>query len=194
MEVIEPDVTGLAAIVLSDADGNTVTVLKRGENHVVTTEVQGTPTTLINGEAVLWSIAGNASTRTRIFQTGILQVSPEETGTQITVTATSATDENLTATATYNVTGDRVVQWPNPEVIPDADNDGLGEVTPKPLTVDADKNVTIPTITGVQYKKAGTNVKNGSVHKLTAPTVFTAEARPGYELAPGAPASWTLAP
>ncbi len=194
VEVIEPDVTGLAAIVLSDADGNTVTKLKRGENHVVTTEVQGTPTTLIQGESVLWSISGNGSTRTRIFQTGILQVSPEEPATQITVKATSATDENLTATATYNVTGDRVVQWPNPEVIPDDDNDGLGEVTPEPLTVDADKNVTIPTVKGVQYKKAGTNVNNGTVHKLTGETVFTAEARPGYELAPGAPASWTLKP
>ena len=194
IEVEEVDVTGLAAIVLTDADGNAITKLTRGENAIVTAAVQGAPDTLLGGEAVLWSMSGMEVSRTRIYQTGIVHVSPEETAQSVTVTATSATDPQITVSATFPIVGERVVQWPSPEFLPDADDDGLAEVTPEALVMDADKNVTIPNVTGVQYKKAGVNVNNGTVHKITASTVFTAVARTGFELAPGAVASWTFAP
>ena len=75
---------------------------------------------------------------------------------------------------------------------PDADADGTPEVVPAELTKDADDNVTIPNVTGVQYKKEGVNVNNGSVHNITVETDFTAVARAGFELAPGAPVAWTF--
>lgn len=194
VEIVEPTLTGLAAPVLTDADGNAITVLTRGENAIVTTEVQGTPANLLTGEAVIWTLTGNTDSRTRIYQTGIIHVSSEEVATALTVTAMSATDPSATVSATYNVVGERVQQWPAPEVIPDSDADGLLEVTPEGLALDADDKVTIPTVTGVQYKKAGVNVNNGTVHTVTESTVFTAVARAGYELAAGAVASWTLTP
>lgn len=194
VEVVEADPTALAALVLTDADGVAATTLGRGSNFIVTSEVSGTPAELMPFEAVIWSLEGAQNSRTRIYQTGIIHVSSEETATSIVVRATSTTDPNLTVTATYNVTGDTVIQWPNPEYLPDADTDGLREVTPEALTVNDNDDVIIPTVTGVQYKRAGTNVLNGSTQHITASTVFTAEARAGFELATGATASWTLAP
>lgn len=188
------DVTALASIVITDEDGDAVSQLHRGRNHMVTTEVSATPAASAPYEAVIWSISGNKSTKTRVSQTGILKVSAEDEATTITVTAVSATEPGTSVSATYNVAGDLVIQWPNGQIIPDSDNDALNEVTPATLTVDADDKVTIPNVRGVQYKKAGVDVANGSVHTLTGSTVFTAVARAGFELATGATASWTLAP
>lgn len=70
--------------------------------------------------------------------------------------------------------------------------DGLFEVVPAEVTIDVDDNVTVPSVTGVQYKKDGVNVTNGSVHAITVTTVFTAEARANYEIKSGSTTSWTF--
>jgi hypothetical protein len=185
-------VTGVSALTLTDEDGDTVTVLTRGRNHIAS----ALATTAGVNDAVSYSITGNLSTKTRIGQTGTLYVDEEERATTIVVrwTAVDAENEAYTNTSTFNVVGGKFTQWPNPGYNPDADTDGLLEVTPKALTVDDNDDVTIPSVEGVQYNRAGVDVPNGSVQHITASTVFIAAAKAGYELKSGATASWTLAP
>lgn len=197
--VIELDVTpvtGVSSLVLTDEDGDVVTALTRGRNHIVEASAVTTPTGGVN-DGVRYSITGNNNTKTRISQTGVLYVDEEETATTIVV-RWSATDTDApdayTNTSTFNVIGGKFTQWPNPGYNPDADNDGLVEATPKTLTVDSNDDVKIPNVEGIQYKRAGTDVPNGSKQHITASTVFTAVAKTGYELKSGATASWTLVP
>lgn len=53
--------------------------------------------------------------------------------------------------------------------------------------------VTVPSVEGVQYRKNGVNVANGSTHNITEETTFTAVAKPGYVLAEG-PWIWVFQP
>lgn len=190
-------VSSISAFAINDADGtNAPTNVERGELYNVVVEAVTTP---VGGPnvAVRLSVEGNTSSWTRITNNGVLYIAPDEKATTITIRAI-AVDSNdvpqLTTTTTRNVVGDGVIKWPNPQVLSDSDNDGLLEAVPLALTVNENDDVIIPSVVGVQYKRAGTNVNNNSVQHITASTVFTAEARSGYEIKSGSTTSWTLAP
>ena len=186
---IEPDWTGIEFAVVN-ADGQPVTTVERGKSY----EFNGS---LLNGTAndvdgaIRIEVSGN-NFRTYATQT-VLHVSSFEDHNTITVKAVGVDDPSYTKEITLTVVGDRLVLWPNPEVLPDADADGIAERTPKePARIG--NTVTIPNVTGVQYKVDGANVANGSTHQATAAPgiTVTAEARSGYELAPGSVTSWTF--
>lgn len=190
INIEETPVTSVSGPALQDADGNTVTTVERGGIFQVTGAAVTTPADGANN-AVIFSLEGSQSPRTYITQTGTLYVAVDEAATSLTVQIAAQDAQGITATLSASVTGDLLELWPDPKVIPDADDDGLLEVTPDAL-VKVDGEVVIPSVTGVQYKKAGTNVANGSVHVISGSTAFTAVARSGYELAAGATASWTI--
>lgn len=194
----ETPVTSVDVPTFADEDGNVVTKFTRGQMYEVVGYANTTPA---NGDnnAVRYTLTGQLSELTRVTQSGIVHVSIDEAAVSINVTITAVDSgidggDQLSQTVAVPVIGDRLILWPDSQVIPDTDADGLGEVTPEPLTVDADDNVIIPSVVGVLYKRAGAAVTNGSVQHITASTVFTAEARANYELATGATATWTLAP
>lgn len=189
-------VTAVSALQAIDKDGNTVTAFVRGNMYEVNAVAVTAPTGGANN-AVRYVLTGNNSPKTRITQSGALLVSIEDSSASLTVTAyaTDSANPQASANATYAVSGDQVALWPTPTALSDADADALLEVIPDAVVKDNDTDtVVIPTVTGVQYKKDGVNVNNGSTHVVTASTVFTAVARAGYELSPGATASWTLVP
>lgn len=186
-------VTAVAVPTLTDENGVAVTNgdVIRGEFYQLDTVVTNS-----NGDndAVRYDLAGALSLRTKVTQTGVLYVAPDEASESLTVTATAVDNEGISSVLSVTVVGDLLILWPTPEVLPDADLDGLLEVTPAAIVKDASDNVTIPEVVGVQYQENGTNVTNGSVVHITASTAFTAVARAGYELAAGATASWTILP
>jgi len=189
IEEVAPDFTDVTFSVV-DANGAPVTTVRRGMSY----EFNGVTENATEGDvdgAIRITLSGN-NFRTYATQTA-LHVSVFEEASTIKVTATSVDDPNLTEEITLNVVGDRLVLWPNPEVFDDADSDGIAERTPKePARIG--NTITIPTVTGVQYKVDGVNAANGSEH-VAAPapgTAVTAEARAGYELAPGSVTSWTF--
>lgn len=185
-------VTDIGAFTFTDKAGNVAAAaLTRGVLYDVRVEGVTTP---VGGVAALdLDVTGKTSAFTYITNNGSLYVGPDEEAESLTITATSI-DNDYSESVTRAITGDLIYPWPNPEVQADADGDSLEEVVPENLTVDANDDVTIPTVRGVQYRKAGVDVANGTVHHLTAPTTFTAVARAGKELAAGATTTWNLAP
>jgi len=188
-------VASVSAVTAIDKDNAAATTFKRGEmyevNATVTTSPAGGPNTGIRYELV-----GALHPATRITQSGAVLVSIGETATSLTVNAyaTDSSNPQIKGTGSFALTGDIATLWPA-EASPDADVDALREVTPDAIVKDNDTDtVVVPTVTGVQYKKDAVDVTNGSTHVITASTVFTAVARSGYELAPGATASWTVVP
>lgn len=194
VDVITP-VTSVSALTAINADGQTVTDFVRGQMYEVNATAVTTPAGGANN-AVRYVMTGHKSKLSRISQSGAVLIGHDETATSVTITAyavDSAIPE-ISNSATYDLDGDAIVPWPDPQVLTDSDDDSLFEVTPLALTVDDNDDVKIPSVKGVQYKRAGTDVPNGSIQHITASTVFTAVARAGYELTTGATASWTLAP
>jgi hypothetical protein len=189
-------VTSVAALTIIDKDGATPTSLVRGQMYEVNTNAVTTPAGGANN-AVRYTATGLNSPRSRITQSGAILIAVDETATTVLVKAfaTDTANPQTEISASYSITGDIAVLWPNPTALSDADVDGLLEVIPEAVVKDNDTDVAvIPTVTGVQYKKDAVNVNNGSTHVITASTVFTAVARAGYELATGAVATWTLVP
>ena len=190
INIEETPVTSVSGPSLKDGAGNVVTTVERGGIFQVVGAAVTTPADGANN-AVIFDLDGSLSPRTYITQTGTLYVAVDEAATSLTINIKAQDAQGITASVSATVHGDLLELWPDPKVIPDADDDGLLEVTPDAL-VKVDGEVVIPSVTGVQYKKAGTNVANGSVHVISGSTVFTAVARSGYELAAGATASWTI--
>jgi len=190
IEIPETPVTGVSTLTVIDGDGDTVTDVERGTLY----QIVGSAVTDGDNDALRLSVSGNESNKTYITQSGVLHVAPDEPALTLTVNAFAVDSDvpQLTASVTVDVVGDLLNLWPNPSVGEDDDLDGLIEVTPEALTIDDDDNVTIPSVTGVQYRKEGVNVNNGSVHAITAETDFTAVARTGYELVAGSTAAWTF--
>jgi len=193
---VQTPVQSINAPVVKDAAGTTVTSVTRGGLYNVQTYAVTSP---VNGanDAVRMELVGAVSPRSYISQTGMLHVSVDEEATSLTVNifavdSGEGLDDQITTALVLPVIGALVNLWPNAGVAEDTDNDGLLERTPEPLTMDAQFNVTIPSVEGVQYKKAGVNVNNGTVHAITGTVAFTAVARAGSELATGAPASWSF--
>lgn len=189
-------VTAVSAPTIADADGNTVTAVERGELYTVSSVVTTSPAGGVN-TAYSLTLSGALSPNTRITPTGVLIIAVDEASESLVINVnavdTDGTGE-VTNTVTVPVHGNLVQVWPNSVALPDSDNDGSPEVTPEAIVKDADGNVTIPNVKGVQYAQDGTPVNNGSVHKITASSTFTATARAGFELAAGATASWTVTP
>lgn len=192
---VEYVVTGITPFAITDRDGATqATNVKRGEFYNVAVSAETSPAGG-TGYAVRYDVEGAESAFTRVTNTGTLFVALDESATTLVIRATAVDSKGvpqLSETTSRTVVGDYIRPWPHPSVVVDADDDGLPEVTPAPLVMAEDNTVTIPSVTGVQYKKAGVNVNNGTVHTIAAETVFTAEARTGYELVSGATATWTF--
>lgn len=191
----EYEVTGISDFVIEDADGVTqATNVERGALYNVIVEAETTPVGGPN-TAVVLSLDDAQSAFTRITNNGALYVAPDEMTNPLTIRATAVDGDGIplvSETTTRAVVGDLVVPWPNPRVVPDSDNDGLLEVVP--ATPDFTNNeITIPSVTGVQYKNGASNVNNGSVISVpTGSVTITAVARSGYEIKSGATASWTF--
>lgn len=189
----ESEVVSIAAPTLVDQGGDTVTDVIRGDSYQIIAEALTDPEGGANN-AVKLQLVGAQSTRTKLWQNGFFTVAIDEAATELTVNTVAVDDGSITSTATFNVVGDLATLWPNPNIVEDADDDGLFEATPAPIVMDEDFNVTIPTVTGIQYKKDGTNINNGTVVAIAASSsvVFTAVARAHYEISSGATTSWTI--
>jgi hypothetical protein len=192
--IIEDDtpVTGMAPVEVHDVMGDTVTTVERGVSYEVAGAAITTPTGGVN-DAVRFEIIGSLSTHTYITNTAVLHVSADEESTNITIRATSVEDADFVKDVALAVVGDRLILWPKPQAIPDADKDGLGEVVPAAPERTGD-TITIPTVTGVQYKNGAANVNNGAeIPVPTTPGVtITAVARANYEVKAGSTMSWTF--
>lgn len=191
IEEVEPDFTDVTFSVVN-TEGQAITTVQRGMSY----ELNGVTENATDGDvdgAIRITLGGTGATKRSYATQTVLHVSAFEESSQITLTATSVDDESLSETITLSVVGDRLVLWPNPEVIEDADNDGTPERTPlEPARVG--NTVTIPNATGVQYAVGGTPAANGSTHTATASPgiTVTATARAGSEIKPGATTSWTF--
>lgn len=109
-QYIDPAVSGLNPITLTDFDGNTVTSVERGD--AIQLSSSATTNTSIESDvntAVMWSVEGNGSTYTRVSQTGILFAGFNETSDSITVVATSTENPEFSLRATVPITGSLVV-------------------------------------------------------------------------------------
>lgn len=192
--ITDTPASSLTTPTIADKDGATVTTVTRGEYYQIIADTD-------LHSAVRFTLEGNSTLKSDLSQSGVLKVALDEAnGTlKVTVTAVDSGDSDnpqLTKVLNISVVGDYVQDWPNPQVIPDADKDGLLEVTPEAVpaapTSGASKNkVTIPQTQGVDYKDGATTV-SGTTITLTANKTITAVAQAGYELATGATASWTL--
>jgi hypothetical protein len=111
-QYIDPAVSGINPIVLTDMDGNAVTSVTRGDAILVsttaTTNLPAGTTSDVN-EAVTWTVEGNGSTYTRVSQTGILFAGFNETSGTIDVIATSVTNPDFSVRTTVPVTGELIV-------------------------------------------------------------------------------------
>lgn len=199
--VIELDatpVTSMGALTVQDQTEATVTDVQRGDLYQVNGEAVTTPTGGWNDQVVL-TLAGTGATAqplsqlTKITQQGVLYVGPDEQNEQLTITATAADNTSVVGTIAVTVVGDLLTLWPDPNVIPDSNDNGLLEVTPTEPAF-ANNTITIPTVVGVQYQNGGSNVNNGSTIAVAngSPVTITAVARTGYEIATGATTSWTF--
>lgn len=199
--VIELDatpVTSMGALTVQDQTETTVTDVARGDLYQVNGSAVTTPTGGWNDQVIL-TLAGTGvmaqplSSLTKLTQTGVLVVGPDEANEQFTITATAGDNQSIVGTITVTVVGDLLTLWPDPSVTPDSDNDGLLEVTPDEPTFTSNV-ITIPNVKGVQYQNGSTNVNNGSEITVVAgtPVTINAQARTGYEIATGATVTWTF--
>lgn len=199
--VIELDatpVTGMGTITIQDQTETVVTDVTRGDLYQVNGSAVTTPSGGWNDQVIL-TLAGAGATAqplsalTKITQTGVLYVGPDEPNESLTVTATAADNATVVGTETVTVIGDLLTLWPDPSVTTVDPSTGLEEVTPVAPTF-ANDIITIPSVTGVQYQNGGTNVTNGSEITLTSgqAATITAVPRAGYELTTGSTSSWTF--
>lgn len=192
--LVDNPVTDIAALVVKDRDGATVTTVKRGAMYTLDSYAITTPADGVN-DAVRFDIVGAKSNFTYVTQTGVLSIGPDEDATSLSIVITSTSDQDLTESTTVNIIGDKVNVWPNPDVLTDSDVDGLLEVTPRavpaaPTSGNMKNKVEIPVTEGVEYRDGATPVSG--VITLTANKTITAVAKAGYELKAGATASWNL--
>lgn len=190
------EVTGITAFTITDEDGEAAaTNVERGKFYNVAVEAETTPAGGPN-KAVSLEVSGNTSTFTRITNNGVLAIGVNEEAQTLTLTATAIDSDDIprySETTTRTVVGDGIILGvANNQLISDPDLDGTENVIPEALSKDPETDiVTIPSVTGIQYRKEGVNVNNGSTHVITVETDFDAIARTGYELT-GGPYTWTF--
>lgn len=189
IEIVDSPVTDVNDIVITNSAGETVTNVERGGSYIVTAGAVSEG----DNTATVLTFTGKQSNFTYLAQTGTLHVSIDEKATSLVITATAEDDDTKVKTRTVTVVGKLVEFWPDPAVTPDADNDGLLEVIPETPEFE-DNVITIPNVTGVQYKNGATNVNNGSQITVASgtPVTINAAARSNFELAAGATATWTF--
>ena len=193
INILDTPVIDVAPLSVQNRGEVTVTDVERGEIYYVSGAAITDPSGGLN-DAVRFTLKGATSERTYLAQTGYLSVALDEAATTLTITATSVDDNDFSESITLNVVGTYYTIQPA-KVHEDADKDGLIEVTPtEPKFDTATDTVTIPTVSGVQYRMDGVDVADGSENVITIATTFTAVARAGYEIATGATASWTFTP
>jgi len=177
------DITAIDGVTIKDWTGTTVTEVERGKSYeiVVTGTVEGGP--LAAGVV----LTGAESSHSYATPT-ILHVAADEPATSITVTATGL-DSPESNTVSLSVVGDRMILWPDPRVLNDADKDGTYEVTPVEPTRTGNV-IHIPSVEGITYSVEGVPVPDGSDQTITVDSTVTAAADSGYELTAGATASW----
>jgi hypothetical protein len=187
-----PPVTGIGTITIKDKAGAVQAAnVIRGMLY----DVNVSATTTGDNDAVELTLDSKTSDFTYINNNGNLFIAPDEQSQTLTINAISVDDPAFVASTTRTVVGDLIIPWPNPEVIPDSDLDGLEEVTPEKPGWDSTTNIiTIPNQRGVQYKNGATNLNNGATVTVAngTPVTITAVARTGFELAAGVTASWTF--
>lgn len=76
---LNPPVTALTPITVTNADGDTVTAVVRGERYQLNTETVTTG----NSDGIRFYLTGNTSPRTYLSQTGVLTVGGDEGGTLV---------------------------------------------------------------------------------------------------------------
>lgn len=192
------EITSISAFDIENSEGvDATTNVERGELYNVKVNAVTTPAGGPN-VSVRLSVEGNTSSWTRITNNGVLYIAPDELANTITIRAIAVDSDDvpqLTSTTTRTVVGDGVRKWPHPEVIEDADNDGLEEVTPKaPQFTDPDK-IVVPNSDRVEYKD-GATVVNGTTVTIAGASgtdkTIVATAKAGWEIKSGATASWTF--
>lgn len=196
IELADTPVTSIETPTIVDANGDVVTKVERGQTYQVGGLAKTTPEGGYN-DAVVVTLGGSKSPDTRVTQSGVFYVSVYEQSDSLTVSLTATDDTEIkAASVTVGVVGDRAQLWPDPQVLPDADKNGLVEVVPEDVPVaptsGANKNkAKIPEVVGVDYKD-GATVVSGTTITLTANKTITAVAQSGYEIKPGSTASWNL--
>ncbi len=186
---IEPTPVQSIAITVTDLDGNTVTDVERGLFYRWTTTGITDPTGGDNATGRAELAAGFTSQYTWIRQSGEFSVGLDEAAANLTLNAYAIDTEipQIAATTNVRVVGSQAT-FPPPGVKDDEDNDGLVEVTPQKPGF-ADNKITVPNSDKVDYKD-GATVVNGTTVTITANKTITATAKTGYEIKPGATASW----
>lgn len=197
LNVIAPVVTGIGTPVIYNGDTSVHagTELTRGSLYIIDVSATTDPADGANS-AVQLELFGALSERTFINQNGVTYISPDESATALVVKMTAQDNTAFTAELPLTVSGELVRPWPDPAVFPDADTDGLVEVTPTAVpaapTSGADKNkVTIPDADGFDYKD-GSAIVTGKTITLTANKTITAVAHTGFEFSTGATTTWNL--
>lgn len=193
---IEPEVTDISDFTITDADGNVAAAdLERGEIYNVAVEAIVTPTGA-PAAAVRLSLPNKTSAFTRITNTGVLYIGPDESVDDLTIRATAVNSDDVpqrTKETTRNIVGNGVRVWPNPEIIEDADKDSVEETTPKAPSFTGPDQIVVPNSDRVEYLDGSTPVNGTTVTIVGASgtiKTITAVAKTGWELKPGATASW----
>lgn len=191
-------VTDITPFVITDEEGIAApTNLRRGEVYNVAVNAVTTPAGG-PGIAVRLSVEGKTSHLTRISNTGALHIAPDERANTLTIRAIAVDSDDIpqyTETTTRTVVGTLVTVWPHGEIVEDADSDGTEEVTPAAPKFTAPDQIKIANSDRVQYLDGATPV-NGQTLTIAgsvgATKTITATAKTGWELKPGATASWTF--
>lgn len=117
--IVETPVTGIEDIVVTNPAGEKVTSLERGSFYDVESDAITTPA---NGDnnGVRFELIGATADRTRLTQDGTLIIPQDEAATSVKIRAIATGVEEgkpeVSTEATYNLTGDILVVWPNPKV------------------------------------------------------------------------------
>lgn len=191
-------VTGITPFVITDSDGNAeATTLTRGELFNVAVSAETTPAGG-PGISVRLYVEGKKSAFTRISNNGSLYVAPDETADVLTIRAIAVDSNDVpqySETTTRTVSGTLIKPWPHPEVIEDADADSVEETTPVKPTFETPDKIIVPNSERVEYRDGATPV-NGQTLTITGASgttkTITAVAKAGWEIKPGATASWVF--
>lgn len=199
--VIDTPVTDVADIQIRSAiTTELVTKVTRGQMFEVFSEAI---TTGVN-KAVTYRITGqDASNRSFIDQNGTLYVYPGENAVtlNITVEATDANNDQFMKSATVNVVGTKIGQWPVAPPSPDVDEDRLFETAVPAAVVKTGSGGTAKAVVPAynintdhfKYQRSGVDIAPGE-YALSASTAFTAVAANGWEFPAGTTSTWTLVP
>lgn len=119
IEVISTPIDGITAITVADAEGDAAAAVEAGKYYQAvvtatsTASVDGVPPVLNNGANIDWS--GAESPRSFIRNDGTFYIAQDETSTEITITASSTDNPEITATPLVLTNTPGTTIWPVPE-------------------------------------------------------------------------------